>query len=106
MGALTTFLAMHAYDLLHSFFTGEDKINNELWIAKEKVQAYPAPFGKHILFEINEGDTCTPIKTLITKERMQVNILCKNGQGWIIGRIKQFDIIKAKEQSPQNPTKP
>ena len=98
LGVLGTILAVGAYDgFLYTFFTGEEKTGHELWIAKEKINAYPAPYSKDILFEINEGEVCTPIKIVINKD-MNIKVLCKNGEGWI-HYWTTFDIIKAKEEN-------
>ena len=97
LGVLGTILAVGAYDgFLYTFFTGEEKTGHELWIAKEKILAYPAPYDENVLYEINEGETCIPLKIIIGKAT-HIKVLCKNGEGWIHCRTK-FDIIKTKEQ--------
>lgn len=98
LGVLSTILAVRAYDFLHPVFSGIDKVGYELWIAEKKTLAYPGTTSqKHISYEINEGETCTPIKTFSGKAFLYTNVLCKDGEAWVIDK-HHFDIIKAKEQ--------
>jgi hypothetical protein len=108
-GICISLLWVTTEDYMYAFFTGEKAAAKELWIAKKTTHAHSSPFddthahsssfNENALFKINENDICTPIKTLTTKDIMYINVLCKNGQGWIVGRVNQFDMIKTKESS-------
>jgi hypothetical protein len=99
-GALTAILAICAYPV----FTGEEKVDGELWIAKANIIAYhaPAESGKQILYEIKKDEACIPLKTLTTKAHLYINVLCEYGEGWIHSR-SNFDTIKTKEQKHKSP---
>jgi hypothetical protein len=99
VGIFIALLARTAFDHVHFFFTGEKKLDKEIWVAKEKTHAFDAAYdgNENILFDIEKGDICTPIKTYFEKVFLHTEVLCKNGQGWIVD-TKKFDVIKAKEQ--------
>jgi len=81
------------------FFNDEQKASKELWIAKENVSVYSVAFSRNneVLFELEVGDICTPLRMIFDKDSVHTEIVCKKGQGWVESSF-YFEIIKPKKK--------
>jgi hypothetical protein len=69
---------------------------HEIWIAKAVTPVYASENDgeEKILFHIDMDDICTPLQEVFDKALLHTEILCKQGQGWIVNQ-ENFNVHKS-----------
>jgi hypothetical protein len=95
------FLLIVAVFQIWGYLTYETKAEKELWIVKEKMLVYNEAIPDEAnSFMIEKEEVCTPMRTIHEKDFDYTEILCENGQGWVIGS-SDFKIIRPKAANPR-----
>jgi hypothetical protein len=69
----------------------------EIWTATQATQVYASESDTdtRILFTLNPGDSCEPLREVMMKSYLHTEIQCKRGRGWVID--KQNFVVKPNE---------
>ncbi|AJX16762.1 hypothetical protein [Burkholderia ubonensis] len=90
---LWTMTALIAGSLLSACSNKTD----QTWIATKNTPVYASESDteQKILFTLNPGDACTPVRDVVMKEYLHTEIACPKGRGWVIDK-QNFEIKAAK----------
>jgi hypothetical protein len=67
---------------------------HEIWITTQQTPVYASngeSGNEPVLFVLDVGDACTPIREVIMKSYLHTEIQCKRGRGWVIEK-QNFEV--------------
>lgn len=84
MKALCAMIAFAAAGFLSACSSKMDQV----WTATKSTPVYASESDteQKVLFTLNAGDTCTPVREVVMKEYLHTEISCGKGRGWVIDK--------------------